>query len=269
MTKEKSKKESPFAIAAFRVDAILFRDLLKVLNRFNDEVTFFVKHDGINVSEFDCSRVSMARYLILKECFDEYNVLKEGQFTISIPETLKVAFTRVSKNDFMNIEVNGEDKNIVFHQYCRSGVKRRKLTIIDEETEEPPKPKVSFDSTYMVVADELIKDLQDLNKAGFDSVTLISSKDGNLCLKGSSDTSEFLNEYEKGRDLILKHEVMAESKATYGLTHLLEHGVPKEILALCDVVNLSWSTDNPLKITLRANYPIDIEHWIAPRITVE
>ena len=73
----KKKKESPLAsVELVLPDAVFLRDLLRLINKFQDDVTFFVKYDGLKITEFDPSKVAMAIYWIPKEVFDEYHVYK-------------------------------------------------------------------------------------------------------------------------------------------------------------------------------------------------
>ena len=267
------RKKLGLATAEFSLgNAMFFRDLLRLINKFQDDVTFLVDSDGIRIREFDPSRVAMANYHIPVDVFDEYVVKKSGRFMINVPETLKTVFTRVTKDDQVWISVNGRKKAIEFNLhkgYSYGSNKKRKLPIFDEEVEIPPDPKVSLRSTYILMAKEFIRDLQDLQKAGFDSVRFVSSKDGNLYLEGGGDLAEFTNEYRKGSDILLKYEVSARSRARYKMSYLLENGFPKELLALGDIVEISWATDMPMRIKIRSNYPVDLEHWIAPVIDVD
>jgi len=267
----KKKKESPLATVELVLpDAVFLRDLLRLINKFQDDVTFFVKYDGIKITEFDPSRVAMATYWIPKEAFDEYIVHKCGRFMINVPQTLKVAFTRVTKDDQVRISIDGKKETIEFNlQRWSSSSKKRKLPILDEEADELPIPKVDFRSTYILSAKEFIRDLQDLKKAGFYSVKFVSDSDGSLYLKGVEDAAEFTNEYRRGCDLILSYDVISKSKASYKLTYLLENAFPKELLALSDIVEISWATDQPLRVKMRPNYPTELIHWIAPVIEVE
>ena len=88
------KKKLRLATADFALeDAVFLRDLLRLINKFQDDVTFFVDYEGIKITEFDPSKVAMAIYYIPKVAFEEYAVQKCGRFMINVPETLKVAFT--------------------------------------------------------------------------------------------------------------------------------------------------------------------------------
>ena len=267
------KKKLGLATADFALeDAVFLRDLLRLINKFQDDVTFFVKYDGLKITEFDPSKVAMAIYWIPKEVFDEYHVYKCGRFMINVPYALKVAFTRVTKDDQVWISVNGRKKTIEFNLHrgwSYESNKKRKLPIFDEEAEMLPTPKVDLRSTYILVAKEFIKDLQDLQKAGFSSVRFISSKDGDLYLEGCGDIAEFTNEYRRGCDILLSYEVLARSKAKYNMSYLLENGFPKELLALSDVVEISWATNKPMRIKMRTDYPVELTHWIAPEIDAE
>ena len=158
------KKKLRLATADFTLeDAVFLRDLLRLINKFQDDVTFFVKYDGLKITEFDPSKVAMAIYWIPKEVFDEYHVYKCGRFMINVPYALKVAFTRVTKDEQMRVSVDGEKETIEFKlQSWGRGSKTRRLPIINEEAEELPIPKVEFGSTYILSAKEFIRDLQDL-----------------------------------------------------------------------------------------------------------
>ena len=264
------KRKLGLATVEFELqNAIFLRDLLRLIAKFEDDVTFFVDYEGIMITEFDPSRVSMAIYSIPKWTFDEYYAKKIGRFMINIPEALKVVFTGVTKDDRVRVSVNGRRKIVEFNVHRGERYKRRVLEVIDEEAEMLPTPKVRLKSTYVLMAREFIKDLQDLRKAGFTTVTFVSSKDGNLYLEGKGDTAKFTNEYRKESDILLDYKVSARSKASYNMTYLLENGLPKEILALGDIVEISWATNNPMRIRIRTGYPVELTHWVAPEIRAE
>lgn len=264
------KRKLGLATVEFELqNALLLRDLLRLIAKFEDDVTFFVDYEGITITEFDPSRVSMAIYSIPKWTFDEWHVKKCGRFMINVLEALKVVFTGVSKDEHVRVSVNGRRKSVEFNVHRGERYKRRVLEIIDEEVEMLPTPKVRLKSTYVLLAREFIKDLQDLRKAGFTSVTFVSSKDGDLYLEGVGETAKFANEYCKESDILLDYEVLARSKASYNMTYLLENGLPKEMLAFGDVVEISWATNNPMRIRMRTGYPVELTHWVAPEIRTE
>lgn len=242
--------------------------MFKMLGNFVEDAIFKVDYDGISVTQMDSSRIALADYCLYKEAFDEWYVHKKGYFSLNVPEVLKAVFTRIKKEDRLEIFVDGKDRQVTFTIDRRGRKIRRMLPItLDYQPERVPIPKIRGfpDASYILELQPLIEDLQDISKIT-DSVTFHAYHDA-LVLTAEGDYSRVENVYKRGSDFFLDCKVNEECKATYSVAGLLELAVPKEASKLSLIVELAFSGDQPLRTKFHANMPFKLTHWLAPRLT--
>jgi len=261
------EKEVVLPVVSFETwNPLLLRDVLRDVNCFFDEATIEVSYDGLRIRQMDVAKVAMVDCLLLKEYFDTYYVKREGKFTVNIPDVLKAVFTGVKKDDILEMNLSDEKENIEFTVKNANGVKRRIVPVLREQIEEVPEPKFYPDVRCKIMVKPFIKDLKDLEKADVSRVTLIADM---LRVKGETDTASFENIYKIGKsDIMLSAEVDRESKARYKIDYLLEYALPKELTAICDVVEIAWGNDMPLKVTA-LGCSLSLTHYIAPEIEID
>ena len=264
------EKEVVLPVVSFETwNPLLLRDVLRDVNCFFDEATIEVSYGGLRIKQMDVAKVAMVDCFLLKEYFDTYYVEREGKFTVVIPDVLKAVFTGVKKDDILEMNLSDEKENIEFTVKSANGVKRRIVPVLRESIEEVPEPKFYPDACCKIMVKPFIKDLKDLEKADVSRVTLIVDRDKVLRVKGETDTASFENIYEIGKsDIMLSAEVYRESKARYKIDYLLEYALPKELTAICDVVEIAWGNDMPLKVTA-LGCPLSLTHYIAPEIEID
>jgi len=265
--KKVKENQAVYAVAEFTYEnALTFKNILECIESIVDEVVMKIGYDGVKIRQMDPARVAMVDYFIGKEAFEEWMVHTEGIVCFNVPEALKQVFKRVSKDTKVKVFIDGKDEKITF-RLTDTRTRERTLHILETMEEEVPAPKIRFGVQIKLMVAEFINDLEDL-KESFDVAEFIADSD-QLTLRGVSDVSTFQNKYRRGGDILIDHRVTEESKATYSLGYLTDFALSKKILKLCDVVNLNWATNMPLRVELQAVIPATFIHWLAPRIEVE
>ena len=260
---EEKAKSNGFAVAEFRFkNAELLKRLFQAIGRFCDEPVFIISMDTLSIRQMDPSRVVMLDYKLDKHDFDEWHVHTPGVACFNIESVLKVVFSKLSKDTELEVFIDGKDGQIHF-TLKDTRVRKRSFSMLQPMTEDIPLPRIDYKARYKIMAKQWQDDIIDMEKVS-DSVKLLGYAD-KLVVKAEGDVVKGENKYEKGSDLLLTAEVKEESKATYSLNHLKEHGVDP---FLCDVASLELSTDMPLKITLDTQLG-PLYHYIAPRIEEE
>jgi len=157
-----------------------------------------------------------------------------------------------------------KDSAIIVEVVERTKDKYR-LDILDEEVEEEPLPKLTFNARFKVMGKEFKAKLDKLRKKA-DVVKIVGSDTG-LNLSGRGDYISGDINIEKGSDILLVAEAHQPQKDTLSLDHLISI-FPKTNVA--DVIALEYTTDMPIRVTwLTSLGEATIEFFMAPRIEVE
>lgn len=261
---EEKKGTVVFAVAEFRFkNAELLKRLFQAIGRFCDEPVFTISMDALCIRQMDPSRVVMLDYKLDKHDFDEWSVHTPGVCCFNMEEVLKVVFSKLTKDTEIEVFIDGKDDTIHF-TLKDTRVRKRSFPLLEPTIEdEIPAPKIDYRARYKIMAKQWQDDILDMEKVS-DHVKLFGYTD-KLVVKAEGDVVKGENTYKKGSDMLLTAEVREESKATYSLNHLKEHGVDPN---LCDVASLELSTDMPLKVTLDTQLG-PLYHYLAPRIETE
>lgn len=258
------KTDNGCAVAEFTfADARLLKTLFQAISRFTDEPVFRISEDAITIREMDVSRVSMLDYTIPKHVFEEYRVHTLGTFCFNIEDVIKVAFSKLTKDTTVKVFIDGKDGRIRF-TLEDTRTRKRSFMLLESTIEDAPTPKLMPKAHFMVMAKQWQDDILDLAKIS-NHVTLIGTRDM-LKVIAEGDVSHAENMYKRGGDTLLDTEIKEESKASYSTSYLTEVGVDPK---LCDIADLEFSTDMPLKIRLRNAELGELYHYMAPRIEVD
>jgi len=267
MSKKEKKNKGLAVMSLVTGDLTSLYWMLKMLGNFVEEAIFKVDYNEVAITQMDSSRISLADYRLCKEAFDEWFVHKKGYFSLCIPVVLRAVFTRIKKEDRLEIFVDGKDEQITFTIDRRGRKIKRVLPImLDYQPEQIPIPKIRGfpDASYTLELQPFIEDLQDISKIA-DTVTFHARHDA-LILTAKGDYSEVENVYKRGTDLFLNCKVDRECKATYSIAGLLELAVPKEASKISQIVTIAFSNDHPLRAKFHAGVPFELTHWLAPRV---
>jgi len=258
-------KFNNYADAYFKVaDAPLLKKLFEAIHRLVDEVTFKFEPDNLQIRAMDPSRVAMIDYKIDKNYFYEWEVKKTGYACFNIEEVLKVVFPNIKKETVVTMKVDSQEEKLTFIlKDSRERTRTFPMLEVEENYQEPPEPKITFNAMFKVVSKAWQDDIKDMQKVA-DHVQIHIAPEG-VKVKGEGDLVKAENKYELGGDILLNVECREYSKSTYSLSYLTDIGVDP---SQCDIATLEMTTDMPIRITLHTKFG-DLYHYLAPRIETE
>ena len=136
-----------------------------------------------------------------------------------------------------------------------------RLDILDEEVEEEPLPKLTFNGRFKVIGKEFKAKLDKMQKRT-DHVKITGSDQG-LLLSGRGDYISGDFNITKGSDILLVAEAHQPQTDAFSLGQLISI-FPKTNVA--DVVALEYSTDMPIRVTwLTSLGEATVEFFLAPK----
>lgn len=257
-------KTSTVADAYFTVDdPILLKNLFESIHKLVDEVVFQFEPDMLLVRLMDPSRVAMVDYAINKQYFQEWEVKKPGYAVFNIEEVLKVVFAKIKKETVVKFTVDPVTDKLIF-TLKDSRTRTREFFLLDtnEVPEAPPKPQITFNTLFKVVAKQWQEDIKDMHQVT-DHVQIHVAPEG-IKVKAEGDVVKAENKYELGSDMLLNVEAREYSCATFSLSYFEDFVDPK----LCDVATLELSTNMPIRVTMHTKFG-DLYYYLAPRIEAE
>jgi len=239
-------------------------DCLKAVAVIADEPTFTFDENGMSIRTMDPSRVCMIDFLLEKSAFEVFQpdlTGEPGRITFNITEMMKI-MRRCKKED--KVTLTFQDKIIVditgnYHRVF----KIPPLESLDEET---PIPKVSFRGEAKLAALGLQSCLEDA-QAVSDHVRFTLTND-KLNMRAAGDITSANIDLQVGDDVLLdsKNSETEAVRATFSLSYLAD--IVKTV-RFSEIVNVSFSTDMPIKLSFESEYPGKLDYYLAPRIEVE
>jgi len=257
-------KISTVADAYFTVsDPILLKNLFESIHKLADEVAFQFEPDMLVVRLMDPSRVAMLDYTIDKQYFYEWEVKKPGYAVFNIEEVLKVVFAKIKKETVVKFSVDHQTSKLILTlKDSRTRTREFFLLETDKVPEIPPKPQITFNTLFKVVAKQWQEDIKDMHQVT-DHIELHVAPEG-VKVKAEGDVVKAENKYELGSDILLNVEAREYSKATFSLSYFEDFVDPK----LCDIATLELRTDMPIRITMHTKFG-DLYYYLAPRIETD
>lgn len=253
-----------------------FRNAIALMKTVNEEMTLTFTPTGIKAISMDPSHVSMVRVMIEAEAFDEYEVPwvkepeggKEGEgllLTFDLAELDRRLKTIIPKEETLTLEYDETNAKLLIH--IRNTITTRKrrfgINILEPLDEEVPEPKILFKAEgriFMKDWERAIKDAEFVSE----HIQLALLQEGN-----STPQIHFSAAGDAGTSFLsadtISGKVEDEAKSTFTLSYLSDMVAP--IKQLTDVIELSLTTEMPLKISLESN-SIEAELFLAPCIGV-
>jgi proliferating cell nuclear antigen len=268
---EKQETESPIPIAVqepkkelhghiIMRDARQVKNLLKTVGVLVDEATFKLTPQGLTLRAMDPSRVAMIDLAIPREGCEEHLCPEEIKFCFSIDRYLQATLKNINKEDAVRIDINtglGKMNTRLFGKLTR----QFSMPLLEGSDEEAPRPKLDFKYSAKLV----LEDVNTLFKDNVsDHVRIVGTQDG-LTFEETGDLENLTVTLQKGGDSVLNIEAKEDAKATYAVSYLKEF--LKELKSLTDIIEVSYSTDIPMRISADLGQLGTISFYVAPRIT--
>ena len=243
-------------------DAIQVKNLLKTINVLVDEATFKLTPQGLTLRAMDPSRVAMIDIVIPRESCEEHLCTEEMKFCFSIDRYLGKTLKNITKNDAIRLDIQ---TGIVDKMNTRLSSKLSRqfsMPLLEASEEEIPTPQINFMYSAKLVLENVNTLLKDLD----DYVQIMGTQDS-LTFEQKSDIEDFTSTLQKGDDTVLNIEAKEEAKAKYSVSYLKE--ILKALSQLTYIIEVSYSTNMPMRISAELEHLGTVNFYLAPRIETE
>ena len=243
-------------------DALQVKNLFKLINVLVDEATFKLTPQGLTLRAMDPSRVAMIDIVIPREGCEEHLCTEEMKFCFSIERFCDKTLKNITKNDAIRLDVQTGIVDKINARLTSKLTRQFSMPLLEASEEEIPTPQINFMYSAKLVlgnVNTLFKDLDD-------HVQIVGTQDG-LTFKQKGDIEDFTATLQKGDDTVLNIEAKEEAKAKYSVLYLKE--ILKALSQLTYIIEVSYSTDMPMRISAELEHLGTVNFYVAPRIETD
>jgi len=243
-------------------DALQVKNLFKLIEVLVDEATFKLTPQGLALRAMDPAHVAMIDIVIPRESCEEHLCTEEIKFSFSIERYLNKTLKNITKNDMIRLDIQTGIIDKMNTRLTSKITRQFSMPLLEVSEEEIPAPKINFMYSARLVLENvntLFKDLED-------HVRIMGTQDG-LTFEQKGDIETFTSTLQKGDDTILNIEAKEEAKATYTVSYLKE--ILKALSQLTDIIEVSYSTDMPIRVSAELNHLGTVNFYVAPRIETD
>lgn len=243
-------------------DAMQVKNLFKTICVLTDEATFKLTSKGLTLRAMDPSRVAMIDLTVPRESCEEHSCPEEMKFCFSIDRYVDKTLKNISKDDAIRLDIQTGIVDKLITRLTSKLTRQFSMPLLEPSEEEIPTPKITFNYSARLVLENvntLFKDLED-------HVRIVGTQDG-LTFEQKGDLEVFTATLQKGDESVLNIEAKEDAKATYSVSYLKE--ILKALNLLTDIIEVSYSTDMPIRISAEIEHLGTINFYVAPRIESE
>lgn len=243
-------------------NALQVKNLFQTIEVLIDEATFKLTPKGLTLRAMDPSRVAMLDLVIPRENCEEHLCPEQMEFCFSIERFLGKTLKNVNKSDAIRLDIQTGIVDKLNTRLFGKLTRQFSMPLLEVSDEEVPTPKINFMYSARLVLENmnmLFKDLED-------HVRIVGTQDG-LTFEQKGDIEDFKTTLQKGDETVLNIEAKEDAKATYSVSYLKE--ILKALTPLTDIVEVSYSTDMPMRISADLEHLGTISFYVAPRIESE
>ena len=238
-------------------DAKSFYNILDVLSKIVDEVSFTIREDGVTAIALDPAHVAMIRLDLPVDSFVEYEV-EDGEVKLgfNVANTAKI-LKRGKKGDKLDIEVTDE---YVTWSIVGATIKRYKLLNLDVPVPEVPEAQLEFNVHVAMIVDPFKNALKDAEAVG-DTVELEAPDENTLIIRGvGAAVAE--TKIRSDSPAVVEFEVKEPSKSAYSIDYL------KNVVSLtkvADTIVVEFSSEMPLRLEFQLPTGGKVLYLLAPK----
>lgn len=238
-------------------DAKLFRYVVDALSTMVTEASFTASPTGLRLRAMDPSRVAMVDLELPKAFFEEFSSGDEERIGLSFEDIGKV-LKRASAADKLEMEtVQGRLKVRLKGKSSRTF----SIPLLSIGAEDLPTPRISFKATAKLVTESIKEAIKDASIIS-DHVSLEAGKDI-LMIKANSDKGEVEVELSKDSGSVLNINAPEPQRALYSISYLEDM---MKAADAADTVDMSFSTNVPVKLDFELPQGGKITYYLAPRM---
>jgi len=246
-------------------NATQFKNYLKLLNQYFDELYLTMDQEGIKIRQMDPSRVSMIIFEMPKWIFREYSCEQERKIAIALDSLIgsgKKPFRKTEKDESVKFEF----KDLEYQVTLMKQLKRTwTLPLLDDEFDEPPEPKLpESEAIITLTVDSLNKIIDDLVE--YESLTIITEPDQIKFIQ-QTDTQIYGVPIRIGDEPLLKLETNNLTKASYKVNYLKPF--INSLKPISSIITLQYSENMPIILTAHPPEETTLKIYVAPCINTE
>jgi proliferating cell nuclear antigen len=211
----------------------------------------------------DPSHVAMVDFELPASAFKDYSCQEPQKIKINLESMVKF-LKRPRIGELVILEFDPKSKKIIMT--LKNDIKKvYTIPILESTEEQTPTPKIEF-NTNIKIASSSLKDIIEDTREVSDNVQFEAIPE-KLIVSASTELSSGRFEIEKGAETMLDLHVKESSSATYNVNYLSD--MIKAGSGASEILNLSFSTNMPLKLEFGIPQNGQIIYYLAPRIEAE
>ncbi len=235
-----------------------------------DESEIIFSPNGISLTSIDAGRVCLISLKLDKEDFDAYKCDKEEKLGLNIEDLVKI-LKRSSASDSIIFQFENNSNKLLILMQSREGKKMRKFSITLKDISMPPiKPesleKILYNNSVTLPVGYLEEAIKDADI--YNDTAIISMNDSALIFRSEGNVGETECVLDKEDSLLNNFVATEDAEGTFALK-FLNHMLKVSSVPNVSQVELSVSTDQPLRAAFNIMGASSIKYFLAPRIEDE
>ncbi|MFX0020636.1 MAG: proliferating cell nuclear antigen (pcna) [Promethearchaeota archaeon] len=250
-------------------DSRILRGIIETLASFIEESEFKVSPKEFEITAFDDSMVSLLKFSMKKEDFDDYNCSKEFKISLNLDDLDKI-LKRSATDDTIEVEFQESEQKIKIKMKKRDSKRVRtfSLSLLDTDKQE-----VSIDNLQKIeyfvnwvmsppdfTPDLLVEAIKDAEIYS-DILNVKADEKNGLVFNSTGQIGEM--EYNIELDDLPEKKIEETEMGAYSITFL------KKILKLASItekLEIFLKTDYPLKMIFTLINGGILNYFLAPRV---
>ncbi|ADL18629.1 DNA polymerase sliding clamp B1 [Acidilobus saccharovorans 345-15] len=234
--------------------------IVSAMAKVSDEATFDFAQNEVVFWLFSPDKTVLAVAKLEPSAFEEYSLDSEVKLSVNVSEMNRVV-RRATRNDAVAMQYETGAPGLTVELQDRKTSFSRSFLITASESTEESLREINMSPTARVVmsADDLETLVTDAKSVG--DVVELHASDGKLEVTASAEGKSYRWLMSQGAPL-QELSAEAETKASYSAKSLYSSLRP--IMSIAESVQLEFSTDYPLKVTINLSGPEQMIIYIAP-----
>ena len=229
------------------------KQILGSIDTLVDDATFKIEDEGLTFRGMDPSHVALIDVKASSMSFEKWNIKTPGLMSVRVKELAKI-IKGLDKKE--SIHLNFEN-NILSVNTKQS---KTQLKTFDHSSTDTPLPKIPYNTTICISFNDFIKALKQIEIVS-DYVTF--EADNNIFkVSGKGDNGSNERTFERGMEELAELRTQEISTSTYSLEYLL----PFLKAVKPGTIIIQYSTQKPVKLTVKLDNSSTIEFYLAPRV---
>lgn len=249
-----------------KLSSVLLKELISTCAILNEEIEIIIYQDGLEIRVSDPRRIAMTDINLDKSHFKEWEVIKEGKFSVKSKEFLNIV-KKIDKEYDVSLSLDNDTKLKMLYKLTDNTNFELNYNLIDTDIDPLPLPKLNSTTIIDLNTENLkqwkktLKDYKDYE----DILNLSSNKDQELKAK-------VINTYERKEKIINLEFTEIKNTEKLNVYYPLEYII--EFLKCIKDHTVSIYTESDHVMLIRVSYQIlpkrsefnHIDFYLAPNV---